>query len=184
MTSAHLTSNSMLCGNTFVSQKTLQFSHKHLTLFTTTQESNQIVTLPTSWSIYGAWNGPRSSVSPLLLPRQHLSKTFLHLHLCCFWMFHAQTCRACSCVALLMSTKRTTSHFTSQECACKFTFYFHSQVTSLLSLSHSGRLATVARVSFVVQSSCSCELDTAIRCHTSCCAGHPLWAGFCSLRAQ
>ena len=40
----------------------------------------------------------------------------------------------------------------------------------------------MARVSFVVQSSCSCELDTAIRCHTSCCAGRPLWAGFCYLR--
>ena len=32
-----------------MSQKTLQLSHKLLTLFTTTRESNQIVTLPTSW---------------------------------------------------------------------------------------------------------------------------------------
>ena len=44
----------------------------------------------------------------LLLPRQHLSKTCLHLHLySCFWMFHAQTWRTCSCVALLVPTKRT-----------------------------------------------------------------------------
>ena len=42
----------------------------------------------------------------------------------------------------------------------------------------------MALVSFVVQSSCSCELDTAIRGHTSCCAGPPLWAGSCSLVAQ
>ena len=90
----------------------------------------------------------------------HLSRTCLQLHFC-------------------LSIR---SHFTSQESACKCTFDFHSQVTSLLSSSHSGRLANVARVSFVVQSSCSCELNTAIRCHTSCCTGRPLWAGFCSLR--
>ena len=37
-----------------------------------------------------------------------LLKTCLHLHLyCCFWMFHAQIWRTCSCVALLVSTKRT-----------------------------------------------------------------------------
>ena len=34
----------------------------------------------------------------------------------------------------------------------------------------------------VAQSSCSCKLDTAIRCHTSCWIGRPLWAGFCFLR--
>ena len=34
----------------------------------------------------------------------------------------------------------------------------------------------------LMQSSCSCEVDTATRCHTSCCAGCPLWAGFCCLR--
>ena len=50
---------------------------------------------------------------------------------------------------------------TSQERTCKCTFDFHSQVTSLRFSSHSGRLASVARVSFVAQSSCSCELDTA-----------------------
>ena len=33
---------------------------------------------------------------------------------------------------------------------------------------------------FVAQSSCSCEHDTATGCHTSCCAGHPLWCSFCS----
>ena len=35
------------------------------------------------------------SVSPLLLLWQHLSKTCLHLYLCCccFWMFHSQTLR-------------------------------------------------------------------------------------------
>ena len=54
------------------------------------------------------------------------------------------------------------SHFTSQERACKCTFDFHSEVTSLQSSSHSGRLATVARASFCGQSSCSCELDTEI----------------------
>ena len=38
------------------------------------------------------------SVSPLLLPRQHLSKTCLHLHLCCcFWIFHSQTSRPFLC---------------------------------------------------------------------------------------
>ena len=52
--------------------------------------------------------GQNHSVSPLLPPRQHLSKTCLHLHLyCCFWMFHAQTWRACFCVYLLVSTKMT-----------------------------------------------------------------------------
>ena len=75
--------------------------------------------------------------------------------------------------ALLLSLR---SHFTSQVRACKCTFDFHSQVTSLRSSSHSGRLATVAWVSFVAQYSCSCELDTATRCHTSCCTGRPLWA--------
>ena len=66
------------------------------------------------------------------------------------------------------------SHFTSQERACKCTSDFHSQVTLLRSSSHLGRLDTVTLVSFVAQSSCSCELDTAIRGHTSCCAGLPL----------
>ena len=70
------------------------------------------------------------------------------------------------------------SHFTSQERACKCTGDFHSQVAPPLSSSNSGRLATVARLSLVVQSSCSCKLDAAIRCHTSCCAGCPLWAWF------
>ena len=44
----------------------------------------------------------------------------------------------------------------------------------------------MARLSFVAQSSCSCKLDTAIRCHTSCCAGCPrtLWAWFCSWRSH
>ena len=92
--------------------------------------------------------------------------------------------------------------FTSEECACQSTFDFHSQVnslsrtcfkctvdfhsqvTSLLSSSHSGRLAIVARVSFVAQSSCSSELDTATRCHRSCCAGRPLWAGLALFVAQ
>ena len=86
----------------------------------------------------------RSSVSPLLLPRQHLC--------CCLWMFHAQTLRACSCVAFLVSTKRTAalalaSQLHLQERACKCTFDFHSQVTSKLTSSHSGRLATVAQFS-------------------------------------
>ena len=79
-----------------------------------------------------------------------------------------------------LTFNRKSTH--SQERACKCTLDFHSQVTSLLTSSHSGRLATVAQISFVMQSSCSCELDTATRCHTSCWAGHPLWAGFCSLR--
>ena len=48
ITSAHLTSNSMLCDHLSVSQNTLQLSHKLLTQFTTTQGSNLVVTLPTS----------------------------------------------------------------------------------------------------------------------------------------
>ena len=80
--------------------------------------------------------------------------------------------------APLIFTRRSTH---SLERACKCTLDFHSRVTSLLTSSHSGRLATVAWISFVVQSPCSCEHDTATRCHTSCCAGCPLWAGFCSL---
>ena len=33
-----------------------------------------------------------------MLPRQHLSKTCLHLYLCCcFWMFHSQTSRPFRC---------------------------------------------------------------------------------------
>ena len=78
--------------------------------------------------------------------------------------------------APLTFTRKSTH---SQDRAFKCTGDFHSQVTSPLSSSHSGRLATVARLSFVTQSSWSCELDTVIRCHTSCCAGRPLWAGFC-----
>ena len=70
----------------------------------------------------------------------------------------------------------------SQERAFKCTLDFDSQVKSLLTSSHSGTLTTVARISFVAHSSCSCKLDIATRCHTSCCAGRPLWAGFCSLR--
>ena len=98
-------------------------------------------------------------------------------------IFHSQVKftspeRACKCTIDFHSQV----NFSSQERACKCTLDFHSQVTSLLTSSHSGRLATVARISFVVQSSCSCELDTATRCHTSCCTGCPLWAGFCSLR--
>ena len=165
----------------------------------------------------------RFSVSPLLPPRQHLSKTCLHLHLyaasgCSMprleelvpvspcscpprgpQLFHSQVSfisqeRACqgtfdfhsqvntlsrSCLQVHLWLSLT-SHFTSQERACKCTTDVHSWVTSLLSSSHSGRLATVARTSFVAQSSCSCELDTALRCHTSCCLGRPLWAWFCS----
>ena len=86
--------------------------------------------------------------------------------------------RACKCTFDFHSQV----NFTSQERDCQCTFDFHSQVNSLLSSSHSGLLATVARTSFVVQSSSSCELETATRCHTSCCAGRLLWAGFCSLR--
>ena len=99
--------------------------------------------------------------NPLLTFTQksvHLSRMCLQMH---FWL-------------------SLRSHFTSQECACKCTSDFHSQVTLLRSSSHSGRLATVALVSFVAQSSCSCKLDTTIRCHTSCCARCPLWTWFCS----
>ena len=88
----------------------------------------------------------------------------------------------CSCPPRGPQLFHSQVNFTSQEPACQYTFDFHSQVNSLLTSSHSGRLATVARTSFVEQSSCFCELDTATRCHTSCCTGRPLWAGFCSLR--
>ena len=98
--------------------------------------------------------------------------------------FHSQVnslSRSCLQMHFWLSLK---SHLTSQERACKCTGDFHSHVTSQLSSSHSGRLATVARLSFVAQSSCSCELDTAIRCHTSCCARRPLWVWFCSWRSH
>ena len=40
----------------------------------------------------------KSSASSLLLPWQHLSKTCLHLDLCCcIWMFHSQTSRPIRC---------------------------------------------------------------------------------------
>ena len=86
----------------------------------------------------------------------------------------------CSCPPRGPQLFHSQVNFASQEHACKCTFDFHSYVTSLLSSSHSGRPATVAQTSFVVQSSCSCKLDTAIRCHTSCCTGRPLWTWFCS----
>ena len=86
----------------------------------------------------------------------------------------------CSCPPRGPQLFHSQVNFTSKIVLAKCTFDFHSQVTSLRSSSHSGRLATVARVSFVVQSSCSCELDTATRCHTSCCAGCQLRAWFCS----
>ena len=73
------------------------------------------------------------------------------------------------------------SQLTPQERARKCTVDFHSQVTSLL-------LRPIREGSplwhgsvFVAQSSCSCELDTATRCHTSS-IERPLWAGFCFLR--
>ena len=77
--------------------------------------------------------------------------------------------------APLTFTRKSTH---SQERACQCTSDFHSQVNSLLTSSHSGRVDTVPRTSFVAQSSCSCELDTATRCHTSCCQDAHCGLGF------
>ena len=205
MTSAHLTSNNLLCDNTFLCPRRLLSSPissglcspqpwkaTKLSLFQPPgvykepgmgqnyqshlcccidNTSPRLAFTSTSTAASGC-STPRPEelvpVSPFSYPPRGLQ------------LFHLQV-NVTSKIVLakcdfLLSLR---SHFTSQERPCNCTFDFHSEVTSLLSSSHLGRLATVARVSFVAQSSCSCELDTAIRCHTSCCAGRPLWAWFC-----
>ena len=158
MTSAHLTSNSMLCDNTLLCPRRL-FSSPISSWLCSPQpmEATKLSLFQPPGVYKEPEMGQNYSVSPLLLPRQHLSKTCLHLHLSpCFWMFHAQTWRACSCVALpcpprgpqlFHSQVNLTSkivlakcdfwlslrgHFTSQERACKCTFDLHWEVTSPL----------------------------------------------------
>ena len=109
MTFAHHTNNSMLCDNTFLCPRTLFSSPISSWLGSPRpREATKFSLL----QLPGVYKEPRwgqnHSVSPLLRSRQHPSKTCLHLQIyCCFWMFHAQTCRASSCVALLVSTKKT-----------------------------------------------------------------------------
>ena len=97
---------------------------------------------------------PKLSVSPLLLPQQHLSKTCLHLYLCCcFSMLHAQISRpflyhpACvhqeDCRLSLASHRASQDVLTSAPLtfshksthlsrrACKCTIGFHFQVSQL-----------------------------------------------------
>ena len=141
-----------------MSQNTLQLSHKLLTRFTTTQASNLVVTLP------------NQSVSPLLLPRQHLSKTCLHLYLCCcFWMFHSQTSRlfhACwwtQAGALLVSTNRTADLHLQVTLPLKMcsqvSIDFHSQVDSPLKTCSRVTVDFHSQVGHLSRRACKCTVD-------------------------
>ena len=119
-------------------------------------------------------------------------------------MFHVQTSRGSSCVILLVSTKRTPdSHsqvksLTSQDVLANAPLTFTRKSTHLqdvlanapLTFTHMSPRCCLHPIHedsplwhgslFVVQPSCSCKLDTAVRYHASCCPGRPLWARICS----
>ena len=65
---------------------------------------------------------------------KHLSKTYLHLYLCCcFWMFHSQTSRQFLCHPACVHQEDCRLSLTSHlaRSACKCTIDFHSQVSHL-----------------------------------------------------
>ena len=118
----------------------------------------------------------------LLLPQQHLSKTCLHLYLCCcFWMFDSQTSRPFLCHPACVHQEdcrlSLTSHLASQDVlanaqltfthkstylsrrAHKCTIDFHSQV---IHLSRHARKCTVdfhSQVSQLSRCACRCTID-------------------------
>ena len=188
MTSAHLISNSTVCDNTFLCPRRLFSSPINSWLYwpqsreaTNCQSSNLLGYIRSlEWARIISLTSAAASTTPpqdlpspppLLLLLDVPCPDLKSLFLCRLARVHQEDRSSCI---------RKSTH--SQERACKCTFDFHSQVKSLLNPSQSGRLVTVAQTSFLAQSSCSCELDTATWCHTSCCAGRPLWAGLCSLR--
>ena len=97
ITSAHLTSNSMVCDNTLLCPRTL-FSSPMGSWLGSPQprEATQLSLFQPPEVLMEHRLGPNYSVSSLLPPRHHLYKTCLHLYLC-FWMFHAQTSRLFRC---------------------------------------------------------------------------------------
>ena len=117
----------------------------------------------------------------LLLPQQHLSKTCLHLYLCCcFWMFHAQTsrpfrccpacvhqedCRPYSQVTLpLKMGSQVTVDFHSQvdsplKTCLQVTVDFHSQVDSPIKTCSRVTVDFHSQVSHPSGGACKCTID-------------------------
>ena len=130
----------------------------------------------------------------LLLPWQHLSKTCLHLYLCCrFWMFHTQTSRGSSWRArkCTVDFPRKSSHLSRR--ARKCTVDFHLQVKSPLKTflqvhlwlsltSHLIPFGIARHCGRFLSSWCShpalASLILLSGTTKSCCTGHPLWARF------